>query len=68
MYKTMKVKKKKKRKRKGNATTPWIYEFGLFEKVELEIPSTYQFLVTFRNSSCEFLLESGRHEICLNWP
>ena len=25
-------------------------------------------LLTFKNSSFEFLLESGRHEICLIWP
>ena len=47
---------------------PWIYEFGLFEEARHGISTAYQFLVTFRNSSCEFMLEPGRHEICLSCP
>ena len=56
------------KKKKGYATTFGIYEVGLFEEAEYEISTVYQFPMTFMNSSCEFLLVPGRHEIYLNWP
>ena len=57
-----------RRKKQKVMLAPWIYEFGLFEEARHGISTAYQFLVTFRNSSCEFLLEPGRHEICLSCP
>ena len=42
------------RRKKKNAIGPWIYKFGLFEEARHGISTAYQFLVTFRNSSCEF--------------
>ena len=37
-------------------------------EAKYEISLVYQFPVTFRNSSCEFLMEPRRQEICVNWP
>ena len=56
------------KKKNAYATAPGIYEVGLFKEARYEISTAYQFLVTFMNSSREFLLVLGRHEIRLNWP
>ena len=61
-----KKKQEKKKKKKRYTIIPWLYELGLFKEVRHEISLAYQFQVTFKSSFCEFLLESGRHEISHN--